>query len=354
MHGPGQPEGFRDGSVGESTDYPNKYGYHFDYFPLDTSRGVLDSVRQRSPRPGTRKTGYGVDLGKGGFRNKKSREKQHNTTQENMKSTLMAAGLLAAALGTAYANTVPITVVCPNCTGVGGVTICATRSDGAGPFCGTTDNTGLVLITVPSVDAYTFCLDTKTLPKGTTLVGDACVPYHTVDGDNPPIEYNVTGGDICGTVGAFCWETGGGTLDKLKGNVVWSFGGVIYPGCSSTAAGGGNLNIVNHVTGLHFKGTNFVVDTCRGGPTKSPKVNVNIIDWHGVGYVSGDDQSKQTPVSFVGTFMDSHDSGSGSDGLYIKVLDGSGNLVFQIGNGPDDLDLLTTGNVQIHQTSCGK
>jgi hypothetical protein len=28
--------------------------------------------------------------------------------------------------------------------------------------------------------------------------------------------------------------------------------------------------------------------------------------------------------------------------------------VFQIGGGPDDLDLLTTGNVQIHQSSCGK
>jgi hypothetical protein len=32
-------EGFPDGSVGESTDYPIKYGYHFSYFPLDTSRG---------------------------------------------------------------------------------------------------------------------------------------------------------------------------------------------------------------------------------------------------------------------------------------------------------------------------
>ena len=114
------------------------------------------------------------------------------------------------------------------------------------------------------------------------------------------------------------------------------------------------MNIVNHVTGLHFKGTHFVVDDCRGVPTKSPKVTVNIIDWHGIGYVSGDGESTKTPVTFVGTFRDSHESGANADGLYIKVLDLSGNLVFQIGGGPVDLDLLTTGNVQIHQSSCGK
>ena len=62
----------------------------------------------------------------------------------------------------------------------------------------------------------------------------------------------------------------------------------------------------------------------------------------------------KTPVTFVGTFRDSKESDAGADGLYIQVTDGSGNLVFQIGGGPDDLDLLTTGNVQIHQSSCGK
>ena len=114
------------------------------------------------------------------------------------------------------------------------------------------------------------------------------------------------------------------------------------------------MNIVNHVTGLHFKGLDFVVDDCRGVPTKSPKVTVNIIDWHGIGYVSGADEAKKTPVTFVGTFRDAKESGAGADGLYIRVVDGGGNLVFQIGGGPDALDLLTTGNVQIHQSSCGK
>ena len=114
------------------------------------------------------------------------------------------------------------------------------------------------------------------------------------------------------------------------------------------------MNIVNHVTGLHFKGTDFVVDDCRGVPTKSPKVTVNIIDWHGIGYVSGNNQSKKTPVIFAGTFRDAKESGANADGLYIRVVDLGGHVVFQIGGGPDDLELLTTGNVQIHQSSCGK
>jgi hypothetical protein len=56
----------------------------------------------------------------------------------------------------------------------------------------------------------------------------------------------------------------------------------------------------------------------------------------------------------MGTFRDAKESGSNADGLFIVVVDSSGNPVFQIGGGPDDLDLLTTGNVQIHQSSCGK
>jgi hypothetical protein len=272
-----------------------------------------------------------------------------------MNSKLIAAGLFAASLaGTAMANTIPIVVTCPNGNSVAGIRICATPDfacNNCGPFCGVTDENGLASIDVPSADHYNFCVDVSTLPKDTTVSG--CQDVLTMDpGPNPPLEFTLDGG-ICATpnVGP-CWETGGGTLDKVKGDNVWTFGGVIYPGCSSFAAGGGNLNIVNHVNGLHFKGENIVVDDCRGVATKSPKVSVNIIDWHGTGEVTL--AGATIPVTFMGTFMDAHDGGAGSDGLYIQVLDGGGNLVFQIGGGPDNLDLLTTGNVQIHQSSCGK
>jgi len=268
-----------------------------------------------------------------------------------MKSKIIAAGLLAVAFaGTASANCINVTVVCPNGNSVAGIQVNATRSDGLGPFMGFTDATGLASVCVPSADHYTFCV-VSGVPPGTTVSG--CQDVLTIDGPNPTLEFDLSGA-LCGAPpGQFCWETGGGTLDKVKGDNVWTFGGVIYPGCSPTAAGGGNLNIVNHVTGLHFKGENFVVDDCRGTSDKSPKVSVNIIDWHGTGEVT-DAAGDNIPVNFVGTFRDSHDSGANADGLYIKVTDQHGTLVFQIGGGPDDLDLLTTGNVQIHQTGCGK
>jgi hypothetical protein len=284
-----------------------------------------------------------------------------------MKQKSILSALLALGLCGLTASACPITVVvaCPNGNLASGVNVslfdCANNPIGSG----TTDSTGstTISIDIPACANGTFpfditaCVDTSTLPNGASLANGNANNCQTVV--VPSDLGNSTTFDLTGpfctppTVTA-CWETGGGTLDKAQGKPLWTFGGVIYPGCSSAAAGGGNLNIVNHVTGLHFKGLDFVVDDCRGVPTKSPKVTVNIIDWHGIGYVSGDDQSKKTPVSFVGTFRDAKESGALADGLYIQVMDGAGNLVFQIGGGPDDLDLLTTGNVQIHQSSCGK
>ncbi len=269
-----------------------------------------------------------------------------------MKVKHLAICLLAGALCamTASANLL-VTVLCPNNGNTAaGIQVCATlTTDNTVFVCGNTDINGFVALLPPVHGTYLVCV-VSGLPAGAILTQQC----QTIDfqGVDIPLEFDLSGPFCTGTPSGLCWETGGGTLDKVKGKPVWTFGGVIYPGCSPTAAGGGNLNIVNHITGLHFKGTNFVVDDCRGVPTRSPKVTVNIIDWHGIGYVSGDDESTRTPVTFVGTFRDAHDSGSNADGLYIKVVDLAGNLVFQIGGGPDDLDLLSTGNVQIHQSSC--
>ena len=275
-----------------------------------------------------------------------------------MKIKLIVAAFLAATL-TTNACIIYVTVSCPeNGNSVAGLKVCATGQNHGETRSGLTGDNGLVTLSFDTPDVYTVCLcDTSKLPPGTSVVGgnDSCQVGDVSNGGDTSLTFDLQG-DLCSPppTTSLCWETGGGTLDKVKGDVVWTFGGVIYPGCSPTAAGGGNLNIVNHITGLHFKGTNFVVDDCRGVATRSPKVTVNIIDWHGVGYVSGADESKKTPVSFVGTFRDAKESGANADGLYIQVTDLSGHLVFQIGGGPDDLDLLTTGNVQIHQSSCGK
>lgn len=247
-----------------------------------------------------------------------------------------------------------VTVLCPDSgRSAAGIQVCATLStDSSVQVCGLTDSNGFVGLVLPvSSGTFHVCV-VSGLPVGATL-NQPCQDV-TFLGVDVPVEFDLSGTFCTGTSPGACWKTGGGTLDKVKGKPVWTFGGVIYPGCSSTAAGGGNLNIVNHVTGLHFKGTDFVVDDCRGVPTGSPKVTVNMIDWHGIGYVTGPNGSKRTPVTFVGTFRDAKDGGAKADGLYIKVVDLSGNLVFQIGSSPDNLDLLTTGNVQIHQSSCGQ
>ena len=157
------------------------------------------------------------------------------------------------------------------------------------------------------------------------------------------------GGDFCSAPPppGPCWLTGGGTIGKSQGVANYSFGGVVYPGCSPKAADGGNWNVVDHFTGLHFKGEEIIVDSCSGVSTTSPKVNVNIIDFHGLGVVDG-----IGPVSFVGRAIDNHDSSGGSDMLFLSVSNGGATPVMQIGNSQADPAVVTTGNLQIHTTSC--
>jgi hypothetical protein len=152
-----------------------------------------------------------------------------------------------------------------------------------------------------------------------------------------------------------CWLTGGGTIDKTGKTPNYSFGGVVYPGCSPKAADGGNWNVVDHNTGLHFQGQHIIVDACSGVPTSSPKVTVNVIDFHGEGIISvnGGDGSDKVPVTFIGRAIDNHDGGAGSDQLFLIVSDGSG-TVMQIGTGPGAPATIATGNLQIHQTSCSQ
>jgi hypothetical protein len=121
------------------------------------------------------------------------------------------------------------------------------------------------------------------------------------------------------------------------------------------AAGGGNWNVIDHATGLHFQGQTIIVDDCSGVPTSSPKVNVNVIDFHGVGILSGigGNPDATIAVSFVGRAVDNHDGGAGADLLFISVSDGF-NTVLQVGNSAQDPAVIATGNLQIHTTGCNK
>jgi len=268
-----------------------------------------------------------------------------------MKSfSKLSTGLFALVLSvvTASACVVSVRVACPNDTTRAGILVCI-----EGQGCALTDDVGVANITVGGFDTYTVCIDPSTLPAGATL-SPLCQRIKVIS-DAPPLLTFDLGGDFCSEAPppGPCWLTGGGTVDKSKNVPNYSFGGVVYPGCSPKAADGGNWNVVDHYTGLHFQGQRIIVDSCSGVPTRSPRVTVNVIDFHGEGIVSrnGGDGSDKVPVTFEARAIDHAEGGGGSDMLYLKVMIGS-TVVMQIGTSAADPVTITTGNLQIHQTSC--
>jgi hypothetical protein len=267
-----------------------------------------------------------------------------------MKLKLTVCGLVAAlSILTAAACPVQVRVACPNDTAASGVEVCI---DGVG--CATTDGLGIATIHVPAFGTYTICITASTLPPGATL-SPLCTKIKVVD-LAPPVVNFVIGGGFCTTPPppGPCWLTGGGTIGKIKGVPNFSFGGVVYPGCSPNAADGGNWNVVDHSTGLHFQGQAIIVDDCSGVPTSSPKVTVNVIDFHGTGIIGGigGNPDATIPVSFVGRAIDNHDGGAGADQLFLIVTDSTSTVVMQVGNSAADPATISTGNLQIHQSSC--
>ena len=260
--------------------------------------------------------------------------------------------LLAASI-TANACIVTVRIACPNDTTASGIRV---YIDGVGET--TTDSLGLAEIHVPYINQkYTVCVDESTLPAGATLVDkNACKEINVNSLAPPVINFNLKGGAFCKPPeeGA-CWMTGGGTVDKVQGTPDYSFGGVVYPGCSPKAGQGGNWNVVDHLNSKHFQGRVIIVDGCSGVPTKSPKVTLNVIDFHGTGLIGGiaGDDDLTVPVEFEARAVDNKDGGAGSDLLYLRVFIGT-TTVMQIGTSLANPAVISTGNIQIHQSSCGK
>jgi hypothetical protein len=270
-----------------------------------------------------------------------------------MKMRKTMYGLLAAGLSVLSANAclVQIRVACADDKSAPGVRV---WMDGPGDAY--TDQFGIATFNVNFFGTYNVCVDTTTLPAGAKLA-PTCMKVKVQD-DAPPVFNFVLSGAFCTPPGPGpCWMTGGGQIGKgATGPGNYSFGGVVYPGCSPLAAGGGNWNVIDHASGLHFQGQDIVVDSCGGVPTSSPKVNVNVIDFHGTGIISGigGNPDATAPVSFVGRAVDNHDGGAGADLLYIQVLDASNAVVLQVGNSAADPAVISTGNLQIHTTGCNK
>ena len=250
---------------------------------------------------------------------------------------------------TASACVVTVRVACPNEATRAGILVCIIDSG-----CALTDDLGIAIIPVGGFGNYTVCVDPASLPPGATL-SPQCQRIK-VESDAPPTINFDLGGSFCSTPPpqGECWLTGGGTIGKDKGTPNYSFGGVVYPGCSPKAAEGGNWNVVDHFTGLHFQGQRIFVDSCSGVPTSSPKVTVNVIDFHGEGIVSqngASDDADKVDVTFEGRCIDNKEGGAGADMIYLKVTIGN-TVVMQIGTAAAPV-FITTGNLQIHQSSCG-
>jgi hypothetical protein len=268
-----------------------------------------------------------------------------------MKSKLLTLSVLALAVSalTASACLVQVRVASPNDNTPAGIRVCI-----AGSITGSaiTESLGIAVLQVPAVGNYTVCVDESTLPAGAKL-NPNCTKIKVLTEDTTFVDISLSG-DFCSTPpppGA-CWMTGGGTIGKGK-TPDFSYGGVVYPGCSPKAAEGGNWNVVSHADGLHFQGQSIVVDSCSGEPTRSPRVDVRIIDFHGNGILRGigGNPAETVPCTFVARVVDNHDGGAGSDLLYLNVTIGA-TTVLQIGNSAADPTTVSTGNLQIHQSSC--
>ena len=272
----------------------------------------------------------------------------------------MLSSLLALALSALSANAWHVTgvVSCPNGNSAEGIMVCV---DGVG--CAVTSANGAYFLALPDAPGnYTICVDPSSLPAGATVSGcdhfklDANTLFATID--------FTLGGDFCSGVShqGPCWLTGGGTVNKIKGTPEFSYGGVVNPGCSPIAGEGGNWNVVDHARGLHFQGKQISVISCSGVPTKSPKVNVNIIDFMGTGTLTGigGNPTAKAAVCFIGHAEDHNEPGGGNDMLYINVFDCTtgASLLLISGDHANPSNVvplpISTGNLQIHTSSCDK
>jgi hypothetical protein len=201
--------------------------------------------------------------------------------------------------------------------------------------------------------------------------------------DNDPYQYFnwVIGSPRCSKPEGMCWLTGGGAkFDQILGfkaaqySRTHSFGGNVYPGCSSTAGDGGQWNDVDAVNRRHFQGFHVHVDRCGnvdGIPpgSSSPQTPFNFIEFSGTGRVQGikGNKEKYDLVYFTARCEDRNEPGSNGetdgnlkDRYFLHVFsdpsDRVGSTLLLVDGDGDPLTVdpvaITDGNLQIHISSC--
>ncbi|PWU16718.1 MAG: hypothetical protein C5B50_13045 [Verrucomicrobia bacterium] len=225
-------------------------------------------------------------------------------------------------------------------------------------------------------DTYVCFLHSATLPVGTTLVMPSFNVFSITSANDVVTNAFLIENSACVGISPpppppppatnMCWLTGGGTIGDVQRPPEHSFGGVVYPGCSPVAAGGGNWNDVDHRTRLHFKGLTIQVVDCGNLPgyppgSSSPKTPFNFIDFKGEGTLKGvgGNTADYGMVTFYARCVDLGEPGKGVDQYYLRVMDANGNIQMLISSDPaNPLSIapvvIRSGNLQLHISGCGK
>src|SRR6185503_17790652 len=211
-----------------------------------------------------------------------------------------------------------------------------------------TTTEGLFTVQLPNFpDSFGTFLHPLTLPDGTTEVLPPVITFSTTEAQPIVTNFFLIRNPNCVTnippvTPGRCWLTGGGTVEKGKGQPAFSFGGVVNPGCSPTAAGGGNWNVVWHAGNLHFKGLDIEVITCGNVPgsppgSTSPKTDFNYIDFQGVGTLKGNGGNKADfgSVQFTARAVDLGEPGT-ADRLYLRVFNSANETLMLISANPSN------------------
>jgi hypothetical protein len=248
---------------------------------------------------------------------------------------------------------------------VQGVLVVVTNLSGTYSNASWTGNDGSFYIQLQDIpDSYMDYIRPDTLPVGTTHVLPPVASFTTTDAIRVITNNFLIQNPACSAPGK-CWLTGGGTIDDGSGQPIYSFGGVVNPGCSAISAGGGNWNVIWHAAGLHFKGLEIQVLTCGNAPgypagSSSPKTPFNYIDFTGVGTLTGIEGNNANfgVVYFNARALDLKDGGKQTDQLYLRVYNSSGTLLLISGDQANPADVspvtISTGNLQLHISSCSK
>jgi uncharacterized repeat protein (TIGR01451 family) len=171
-----------------------------------------------------------------------------------------------------------------------------------------------------------------------------------------------------------CWLTAGGAkIADRKGQPIHSWGGNVYPGCSSTAGDGGNWDHIAHLLNLHFQGTHIEVIKCGLipgiPPSSSPDTPNNYIEFKGTGrlFGVGGNNTNYPLVYFFAHCEDRQEPGSHGQpdptlvdrymlNVYTDPNDpvGSSKLLVNGNANPLVVDPLpiTDGNMQLHIIPC--